>query len=112
MNVKKVRDNEIRRLAERGDGDVKKARHLYNRCIRFALRYGRWSEAGANGGYGNTRFTRREIEQHNHEYDLLVKLIDNIEKELRPYGLRFEFPGLYPILTDYNGNHGPWLYWY
>ena len=105
--IKKCRENEIRRLADRFDGDFAKATSLYNRCVRFTLRWYRWATIDVSE---NLKGYQREL--HLHERDLLHNVYAKLTSELEPYGLHFDFNGLYPTIYDKHNNHGPELFWY
>lgn len=107
--VKACRKANIEKLAQLGGGDVQRAnaKSLYNRCVRYCMRYFRWGEAQANGA---GRCTRWQWEQH--EGELLARLGKRLEAELKPYGLMWEYPGLYPVLVDERGNNPVELVWY
>ena len=107
--VKRCRENQIKRLASLGDGDIERARRMYFRCVRFCLRFFRWGEESANGASHYSRWT---WEAHEHEGELLAKLRKRMDNELEAYGLEWEIPGLYPILIDKVGNNVIELFWY
>ena len=107
--IKACRKANIERLAQLGDGDVDKAHNLYNRCVRFCLRYFRWGEARANGP---SHYTKWHWERHEHEGNLLADLGKRLDNELKAYGFEWEYPGLYPVIIDRNGNHPIELIWY
>lgn len=107
--IKKCRENEIRRLASYYDGDFDAAKKLYNRLVRFSLRYYRWATETCNGLKGLTNYQRRMVV---HEGELLGKLCDKLISDLKPYGLHIDFPGLYPTIYNERGNHSCELFWY
>lgn len=109
LNVKKCQRNSIAKLASLGDGDIEKATSLYRRCVRYCLRYFRWGEMSANGA---GHYSKWQWEDHEHEGELLRKLGKRLDSELDEYGLEWEYPGLYPIIVEHNGEHGPELVWY
>lgn len=106
MNIGKCRAGQITRLAERGDTNEFKARHLYGRCVRFCLRYARWNEAHCNGVPASHRG------DHEHEGELLAALERRMNDELEQYGLRWDHNGIYPGLVDESGNVAIELLWY
>ena len=105
--IKRCRANEIRFMARMLDGDNELAERLYKRCVRFMLRYGRWSTVDVS-----ENLTGYQLEMHEHEGDLLRNLERILNDELGRYGLHFEHNGLYPTLYTNDGNHGPWLITY
>lgn len=108
-NIKRCRDRQIRILAARKDGDEHAARKLYYRCVRYCLRYFRWGEMRANGP---SHYSKWKWEWGEHEGDLLANLGKRLDNELMAYGLKWEYPGLYPVLVDANNNHVIELFWY
>ena len=107
--IKACRDNQIRILAARKDGDEQAARSLYYRCVRFYLRVYRYSEMRANGP---SHYSKWKWEWCEHEGKLIVSHWNRLNTELMPYGLMWECPGLYPILVDENNNNPVELFWY
>jgi len=107
MQIKKCRENEIRRLADRYDGDFDNAALLYKRLVRFTLRWYRWATVQAS-----EKLTGYRLKQHVHEGELLGNMHDRLTCDLKPYGLHLDYPGLYPSLYDEHGNHGCDLFWY
>jgi len=107
--IKVCREHQIRTLAARMGGDEFAAKHLYNRCVRYCLRYFRWGEEQANG---TSHYTRWQWEAHEHEGELLKALGKRLDNELKAYGLEWEYPGLYPVLIDERGNIAVELLWY
>lgn len=107
--IKKCRENEIRRLASYHDGDFDAAKKLYNRLVRFSLRWYRWATIQCNGFKGLTNYQRRMV---IHEGHLLGNMHDRLTSDLQPYGLHIDYPGLYPTIYSENGNHACELFWY
>lgn len=107
--IKACRENEIRRLASYHDGDFAAAKKLYNRLVRFSLRWYRWATIQCNGMKGFSNYQRIA---HLHEGQLLSQMHDRLSDDLKPYGLHIDYPGLYPTLYSENGSHGCELFWY
>ena len=109
--IKACRKHNIERLAQLGGGDVQRmnAKSLYNRCVRYCLRYFRWGEMRANGA---SHYTRWQWANHEHEGKLLAALGKRLDNELKAYHLKWEYPGLYPVLVDEHNNHLVELFWY
>ena len=107
--IKACRDRQVQILAARKDGDEFAARKLYDRCVRYCLRYFRWGETQANGP---SHYNRWQQEHNEHEGELLASLRKRLSNELKEYGLEWEHSGLYPILIDASGNHVIELFWY
>jgi len=107
--IKTCREHQIRALASRKDGDEFAAKHMYNRCVRYCKRYFRWGEMRANG---SGHYSKWQWEHHGREGELLAALGKKLDNELVAYGLKWEYPGLYPVLIDERGNHAVELLWY
>ena len=89
--IKAIRRNEIRILAELGNVDTATATSLYNRLVRYAKRRFRWGEEHCNG-----RIPTWRLEDHEREGQNLDKLHKRLCNELKDYGLEMSLPGLYP----------------
>jgi hypothetical protein len=107
--TKACRRHNIDRLAQLGGVSERTATNLYNRCVRYCLRYFRWGEEQANG---SGHYSKWQWEAHEHEGELLKALGKRLGDELKDYGLEWEYPGLYPVLVDERGNHAVELLWY
>ena len=107
--IKTCRRHNIERLGQLGGVNERTATSLYNRCVRYCLRYFRWGEMSANG---SGHYSKWQWENHEHEGELLKALGKRLDDELKAYGLEWEYPGLYPILIDERGNHAVELIWY
>lgn len=107
--IKTCREHQIRTLAARMGGDEFAAKHLYNRCVRYCKRYFRWGEMRANG---SRHYSKYQWQAHEHEGELLEAYGKRLGDELEAYGLKWEYPGLYPVLVDKNNNHDVELFWY
>lgn len=105
--IKKCRENEIRRLADLHDGDLVAAKKLYNRLVRFSLRWCRWATIQCSENPKGYR-----LKMHVHEGHLLGNMHDRLTSDLKPYGLHIDYPGLYPTIYNENGNHACELFWY
>ena len=105
--IKKCRENEIRRLASYHDGDFDAAKKLYNRLVRFSLRFYRWATINCS-----EKLTGYRLKMHVHEGHLLGNMHDRLTSDLQPYGLHIDYPGLYPTIYSENGNHACELFWY
>ena len=106
--VTACRKANIERLARLGNRDEFEAKHLYNRCVRFCLRWNRWATINVSE---NLKGFEKEL--HDHEGELLKALWKRLDDDLKAYGLKWEFPGLYPVLEHENlGCHWVELYWY
>ena len=105
--IKKCRENEIRRLASYYDGDFNTAEKLYNRLVRFCLRWYRWATIQCSEnpkGYARIQLI--------HEGQLLGKMHDKLTSDLQPYGLHLDYPGLYPTIYSEHNDHACELFWY
>jgi len=89
--VKAIRNNEIAHLAELGNVGIKTATSLYNRLVRFSLRWHRWATIECS-----ENLTGHALESHEHEGRLLEGAAAKLSTELEDYGLEMTFPGLYP----------------
>jgi hypothetical protein len=89
--IKAIRNNEIAHLAELGNVGIKTATSLYNRLVRFSLRWYRWATIDCS-----ENLTGRALESHEHEGNLLKGMAHELGNELEDYGLEMTFPGLYP----------------
>lgn len=88
--IKAIRANNIRQLAELGDGDIERAKTLYNRLVRYSKRRYRWGEWACNG------VPTWMLDEHEREGERLNKLHEKLCKELEGYELTMTLPGLYP----------------
>lgn len=102
--IKAIRRNEIRILAELGKVDIETATSLYNRLIRFSLRWNRWATINCS-----ENVTGYALKLHKHEHELLENLARDLSNELTAYGLEMTFPGLYPWVS---GARNIELVWY
>jgi hypothetical protein len=103
--IKAARAAEIMALCKRG---AENPTSLYNRLVRYALRYFRHGEKVANGIR-----TEWERELEAHEFVLLAGLEGRLAKELDELGLEFEYPGLWPLVIEKGTReHVLWLFHY
>jgi hypothetical protein len=105
--IKACRENEIRRLASYHDGDFAAAKKLYNRLVRFSLRFYRWATINCS-----EKPTGYRLKQHVREGLLLGNMHDKLTSDLQPYGLHIDYPGLYPTIYSEHNDHACELFWY
>ena len=107
--IRRCREANIKRLAALMGGNEERATSLYNRCIRYALRYHRWGEAEHDSSIMEHPYRRK---MHEHEGELVAALGKRLGDELAKLGLHWAYPGLDPIIEDELGRWAVELFWY